>query len=51
MVRQHGDGAAVFIAERIGALALKNDTAGMQRWIEIARRVAWLMSNQTAGNA
>lgn len=34
----HGDHAPAFIAERIGALALAGDAAGVQRWREIASR-------------
>ncbi|MEO9229091.1 MAG: hypothetical protein ABI216_09130 [Devosia sp.] len=36
--RQHGNAALVFIAERIGALALEGDLAGVRRWKEIAAR-------------
>jgi len=34
--RQHGDRAPVFVAERIGALALAGDMAGVDRWKAIA---------------
>ena len=34
--RLHGDGAELYIAERIGALALAGDTAGVARFREIA---------------
>lgn len=37
--RQHGDAADHFIAERIGALALIGDEAGVARWREIAVRL------------
>ena len=36
--RLHGDQAPEFIAERIGALTLEGDEAGVQRWREIAYR-------------
>lgn len=36
--RQLGNAAPVFIAERIGALALEGDLAGVRRWKEIAAR-------------
>lgn len=32
----HGPAAGVFIAEQIGALALRGDTAGIERWKAIA---------------
>ena len=34
--RLHGDSAQFYIAERIGALALADDTAGVARFREIA---------------
>ncbi len=34
--RLHGDRAPVFVAERIGALALTGDIGGIERWKEIA---------------
>ena len=37
--KQHGDRAAAHVAERIGALALAGDAAGVQRWKEIAARL------------
>ena len=37
--RQHGDRAPVFIAERIGALALVGDEAGVERFRQIAARL------------
>lgn len=37
--RQHGPRAAVFIAERIGALALQGDAAGVEMWKAIAARL------------
>ena len=36
--RRHGEGAPVFIAERIGTLALEGDLSGIRRWKEIAAR-------------
>jgi len=33
---QHGAGASAFIAERIGALAMAGDVAGLKRWKAIA---------------
>jgi len=40
--RQHGERAPVFVAERIGALALAGDAAGVARWKAIAARMAQL---------
>lgn len=37
--RQHGDQAPVFVAERIGALALAGDEAGVERFRQIAARL------------
>jgi hypothetical protein len=42
--RQHGARAAVFVAERIGALALQGDAAGVTRWKAIAARLDALSS-------
>ncbi|MBW4331380.1 hypothetical protein KY084_10905 [Stakelama sp. CBK3Z-3] len=36
--RIHGESGPAFIAERIGALALEGDEAGVARWKEIAQR-------------
>lgn len=41
--RQHGARAPLFVAERIGALALAGDAAGVDRWKAIATRMAQLM--------
>lgn len=40
--RQHGEGAALFIAERIGALLLSGDLAGIETWKAIAGRLQQL---------
>ena len=37
--RQHGDRAPAFVAERIGALALVGDEAGVERFRQIAARL------------
>jgi hypothetical protein len=42
--RQHGDRAPVFVAERIGALALAGDAAGVAMWQAIAARLHELRS-------
>jgi hypothetical protein len=39
VLQQHGDGAPVHVAERIGALALAGDMAGVETWKQIAARV------------
>lgn len=36
---QHGDRAAAFVAERIGALAVAGDQAGVDSWKAIAARM------------
>lgn len=40
--KQHGARAPVFVAERIGALALAGDMAGVERWKAIAARMTHL---------
>ena len=40
--REHGDNAAIYIAERIGALALNGDAAGVARWKAIAEKLSLL---------
>lgn len=42
--RLHGDRAPVFVAERLGAMVLAGDMAGLRRWKEIAFRLAQLMA-------
>lgn len=42
VLRQHKDEAPLFVAERIGALALAGDAAGVGTWKEIARRLVQL---------
>jgi uncharacterized membrane protein len=37
--KQHGDQAPVFVAERIGALVLAGNVAGVDRWKAIAARM------------
>ncbi len=39
VIRQHGEKAPVHIAERVGALALAGDVAGVETWKAIAARV------------
>ena len=44
MVRRlHGDRAHLHVAERIGALVLAGDAAGIERWREIAMRLDQMM--------
>lgn len=40
VLRQHKDRAPEFIAERMGAMVLADNLAGMRVWKEIARRAA-----------
>lgn len=39
VLREHGDQAPRFVAERIGALAIDGDTAGIEVWRAIAARL------------
>lgn len=43
--RQHGDNANLFVADRIGTLALVGDTAGIAIWKEVAKRLEELDSD------
>ena len=46
---QHGDQAPVFVAERIGQLALDGDREGVQTWKAIAHRIDALVSGANTG--
>ena len=39
VIKQHGDQALAFVAERIGALALAGDKAGIATWKAIGARI------------
>ena len=39
VMKQHGRAAPVFVAERIGALALAGDADGVTTWKEVACRI------------
>ncbi|KQT31027.1 hypothetical protein ASG29_16110 [Sphingomonas sp. Leaf412] len=43
VLRQRGDQAPVFVAERVATLALAGDVAGVQRWKEIAAKLLQLI--------
>jgi hypothetical protein len=45
VVRQHGDKAPRFVAERIGALALVGDAAGVETWNAVAHRLQVLTAS------
>lgn len=45
VMRRHGERAPVFVAERIGSLALVGDTAGVEAWKAIAARMEQLGPN------
>lgn len=47
--RLHGQGSPRWIAERIGALATAGDTAGVERFREIARRYERLIAARSDG--
>lgn len=42
VIKQHGDRAPAFVAERIGALTLAGDDEGVEAWKAIAARVEQL---------
>lgn len=42
VLKTHGDKAALFVAEQIGALVLAGDDNGIATWQAIARRIAEL---------
>lgn len=42
VLKTQGDNAAVYVAERIGALALAGDAEGIKTWQAIARRIGEL---------
>ena len=42
VIEQHGDRAPMFVAERIGALAIEGDKVGVVTWMMIAARVEQL---------
>lgn len=44
--REQGDNAAIYIAERIGALASEGDAAGVARWKAIAERLSLLWTGE-----
>jgi hypothetical protein len=44
--REHGDRAPVFVAERIGALALAGDADGVEAWRGVARRMSAVLISE-----
>jgi hypothetical protein len=46
-LEQHGSDAPAFVAERIGALVLNGDMAGVAAWKAIASRIDQLESPST----
>ncbi|MFC3786152.1 DUF6961 family protein [Sphingopyxis italica] len=44
--KQHGEQAGVWIAERIGALALAGDGEGVARWKAIAEKLSLLWTGE-----
>lgn len=44
VLRIHGQNAACHVAERIGALAIDGDLAGIERWKQIAARLQPLLT-------
>ena len=47
-LKQHGERAPVFVAERIGALAVAGDLAGVETWKAIAARMDELSRSVTS---
>lgn len=45
--RQQGTNAGVYIADRVRALALAGDEAGVARWLDIATRLDQLLDAGT----
>jgi hypothetical protein len=39
VLQRHGQRASIFVAERIGSLALAGDEAGIAAWKQIAARI------------
>ena len=48
VLKTHGDKTPLFVAEQIGALALKGDQEGIRTWQEIAVRLDALMAQPSA---
>ena len=48
VLKQHGERAPIFVAERIGALALAGDEAGVATWKAIAARIDQLSGRDAA---
>jgi len=48
--RIHGDGALMFIAQRIGAAVLAGDEAGVARWNSVAEKLEELRSRPERPN-
>jgi len=44
--REHGERAPLWIAERLGALALAGDAAGVERWKAIAAKLDALRTGE-----
>ena len=44
--RKHGELAPAFVAERIGALAIADDVAGIETWKRIARKLEALRAGK-----
>jgi len=51
VIRRHGNGAQLHVAERIGSLGLAGDVAGVHAWKLIAQRVDQLSRSPEALNS
>jgi hypothetical protein len=51
VLESHGEKAPIFVAERIGALALAGDSDGIATWKAIASRLDQLINPKSSGPA
>jgi hypothetical protein len=51
VLESHGEKAPIFVAERIGALALAGDSDGIATWRAIASRLDQLINPKSSGPA
>ena len=49
VLRQHGSRAPAFVAERIGALVLAGDAAGVATWKATAAKLQLLLATEKLG--
>jgi len=49
VMKEHGEDAPLFVAGRMGALALDGDAAGVEAWTQVARRISKLTAGPEEG--